>query len=193
MAPYCSSSLTQSRLPAAHASHSGVLPSMLRASTCVCTDRRENIRHHRASSRVYHAFTVYQCTYLFSHLADALIQSHLHQIQMGGGGGLGILIGCLQAFSVDVRGQTQDLSALIHPQHPIATTLSCVTSALSSSSDSAGISILTIPRVGDPSSVCLLKVSLRVFMVRGRRVTWACKNFETLSEMSPVRRPPEAA
>lgn len=33
VAPYSSSSLTQSRLPAAQASHSGVLPSMLRAST----------------------------------------------------------------------------------------------------------------------------------------------------------------
>lgn len=46
IAPYSSSSFTHSRLPAAQASHSGVLPSMLRASTW----RREKMMHQEHTS-----------------------------------------------------------------------------------------------------------------------------------------------
>ncbi len=41
VAPYSNNSFTHSRLPAAQASHSGVLPSMLRASTCRAQSRKK--------------------------------------------------------------------------------------------------------------------------------------------------------
>lgn len=55
VAPYSSSSFTHSRLPAAQASHSGVLPSMLRASTW----RIETIHHKHTSHVINIGFPVH--------------------------------------------------------------------------------------------------------------------------------------
>lgn len=72
VAPYSSSSFTHSRLPAAQASHNGVLPSMLRASTFKLNKIYQSVNHEERSNPVRH---FYCCTSRIpSHLCTSVQQ-----------------------------------------------------------------------------------------------------------------------